>query len=92
MLTSELLAHGTPAEADIVRVRSLGNVLDVRPMVEFTVRVNAEPGEEPFELQIVQAIPRTMLGLFQPGDRVRVRLSPDRSAGAIEWGYESPEE
>lgn len=88
MLTSELLDHGSPAQGDIVRIRSLGNVLDARPMVEFTLRVTEAPGDEPFDLRVVQAVPRNMLGLFQPGDLVRVRLSPDRAAGAIEWGYE----
>jgi hypothetical protein len=91
VLTSELLAHGTPAEGTILAVRSLGNVLDVRPMVRFDLEVTAEPGEEPFELQVVQSIPRRMVGLFQPGDIVRLRLAADHSAGAIEWGYEVPD-
>ena len=91
MLTSEILATGTPARGDILRIRTLGNVLDVRPMVEFTLRVSEVPGVDPFDLTVVQSIPRTMLGLFRNGDQVRVRLSPDRSAGAIEWGYETPD-
>jgi hypothetical protein len=88
--TSEILAEGTPAQAEILRVRSLGNVLDLKPMVRFSVRVAGGPGEEPFDLDVVQAVPRTMLGLFRPGDVVRVRLSADRTVGAIEWGYEPP--
>jgi hypothetical protein len=91
VLTSELLAHGTPAEGTILKVRSLGNVLDVRPMVKFDLEVTAEPGEEPFELEVVQSIPRRLVGLFKPGDIVRLRLAADRSAGAIEWGYEVPD-
>lgn len=88
MLTSELLAEGTPAQAEIVRIRSLGHVLDLRPMVEFTLNVAGDAGGPPFELKVVQAVPRNMLGLFRTGDQVRVRLSPDRSIGAIEYGYE----
>lgn len=90
VLTSELLAHGVPAQGEILRVRSLGNVLDVRPMVRFTLRVTMDGGE-PFEMEVVQALPRSMVGVFRPGDLVRLRLAPDRSAGAIEWGYEPPE-
>lgn len=91
MLTSELLAHGSRAEGQIVRVKSLGNILDVKPMVRFDLEVSGAAGEEPFALQVVQALPRSMVGVFRPGDIVRVRLSPDRSTGAIEWGYETPD-
>ncbi len=91
VLTSELLARGVPAEGTIRSIRRLGTILDTRPMIRFTLDVVAEPGAEPFELEVVQAFPRSMLGVFQPGDIVRLRLSPDRTAGAIEWGYERPE-
>ena len=91
VLTSELLAEGEPAQAEIVRIRSLGNVLDMKPMVEFTLAVAAGPGEPGFDLRVVQAVPRTMLGLFRPGDHVRVRVAPDRSTGAIEWNYDRPD-
>lgn len=90
LLTSEILANGSPAEANIVSVRSLGNIFDVRPMVRFRLQVTAGGGGEPFDLEVVQALPRSMVGVFRPGDTVRLRLSPDRSAGAIEWGYEAP--
>ena len=88
VLTSELLATGTPAEGRVLRIRTLGTVLDVRPMVRFDLEIRVGPEEPPFELQVVQAVPRTMLGTWQPGDVVRVRLAPDRTAGAVEWGYE----
>lgn len=91
MLTSELLASGTPAEGRILSVRSLGNILDVRPMVRFELEATTGSGEEPFDLELVQSFPRSMVGVFQPGDIVRLRVSPDRSTGAIEWGYEVPE-
>jgi hypothetical protein len=91
ILTSELLAHGIPADGKVLTVRSLGNVLDSRPMVRFQLEVTGGTGEEPFELEVVQSFPRSMVNAFQPGDIVRLRLSPDRSVGAIEWGYEVPE-
>jgi hypothetical protein len=89
ILTSELLASGTPAEGKILNIRSLGNILDVRPMIRFDVEATVEADEEPFELQVFQAFPRSMVGVFKPGDIVRLRLSPDRTTGAIEWGYEA---
>lgn len=91
LLTSELLDHGTPAQGEILRIRTLSHVLDLRPMVRFSLRVTAGAGEDPFDLDVVQALPRSMLGVFRPGDVVRLRLSSDRSTGAIEWGYEPPE-
>jgi hypothetical protein len=83
--TSEILAHGAPAEAKILSVRSLGTILDVRPMVRFQLRVTAAPGEAPFELEVIQALPRSAIREFRSGDRVEVRLTPDRSAGAVVW-------
>jgi hypothetical protein len=91
ILISELLAHGIPAEGKILTTKSLGNIFDFRPMVRFNLQATVEAGEEPFELEVVQALPRSMVGVFRPGDIVKLRLSPDRSAGAIEWGYSAPE-
>ena len=90
LLTSEILANGLPGEGEILNIRSLGNILDVRPMVRFGLRVTAGPDEEPFELEVVQSLPRSMVGVFRPGDRVQVRLTPDHTRGAIVWGYENP--
>lgn len=91
ILTSDLLAHGTLAEGEVLRVRNVGNLLDPRPMVRFKLRVTAAAADEPFELEVVQSVPRSLVSSFRPGDLVRVRLSEDRSAGAIEWGYEAPD-
>lgn len=91
ILTSELLAHGHPAEGTILNVRSLGNIFDVKPMVRFDLQVTVNANEEPFRLEVVQSLPRAMVGIYQPGDIVQLRLSPDRSAGAIEFGYDAPE-
>lgn len=90
-LTSELLASGTPGEGRILRVRTLGNIFDVRPMIKFDLEATVQGGDQPFDLEVVQSFPRAMSGHFRPGDIVQLRVSPDRSAGAIEWGYEAPE-
>lgn len=94
VLTSEILATGVRGHAEIVSVRSLGTVLDLKPMVRFVLRVTTDapapggddPGAEPFELEVVQSIPRSLVGVYRPGDRVEVRLTPDNSAGAVVLG------
>jgi hypothetical protein len=94
--TSEILATGVRARAEILTVRSLGSILDLRPMVRFGLRVTAvdlpsavptgeDPGE-PFDLEVVQSVPRSLVGVYQPGDTVEVRLTADRSAGAVVLG------
>ena len=85
VLTSEILATGQPARATIAGVRSLGNILDVKPMVRFDLVVEVR-GEEPFSLTVVQAIPRSLVGGFRRGDHVDVRVTSDRSAGAVVLG------
>jgi hypothetical protein len=86
VLTSEILATGEVARAEILTVRSLGNILDLRPMVRFGLRVTAGTAEDPFELEVVQSIPRSLLGVYQAGDLVEVRITSDRSAGAVVLG------
>jgi hypothetical protein len=85
VLTSEILAHGVLAHAEILSVRQLGSFLDLRPMVRFLLRVTADPAEPPFELEVVQSLPRYAVRDFRPGDRIEVRLTPDHSAGAVVW-------
>ena len=93
VLTSEILANGVRARAEILSVRSLGNILDVKPMVRFVLRIS-EPGgagaaataEEPFDLEVIQSIPRSLVGAYQAGDTVEVRLTADRTAGAVVLG------
>jgi hypothetical protein len=84
ILTSEILAHGVLAQAEILSVRQLGTFLDLRPMVRFQLRVTASP-DPPFELEVIQSLPRYAVRDFRPGDRIEVRLTPDHSAGAVVW-------
>lgn len=85
VLTSDILATGQPARGEILEVRSLGTILDVKPMVRFRLRVS-EPAGEPFDLTVVQALPRSLVGRFRRGDVVELRVTADRSAGAIVVG------
>jgi len=91
VLTSEILATGVRGTAEILSVRSLGNILDVKPMVRFILRVtessaSGADGGETFDLEVVQSIPRSLVGAYRPGDTVEVRLTADRSAGAVVLG------
>ena len=86
VLTSEILDHGLPGEAEIISVRPLGSFLEFRPMVRFVLRVTADSGGTPFELEVVQSLPRAVMGNFRPGGMVEVRLTPDHSRGAVVWG------
>ena len=83
VLTSEILAHGDPGQAEIVSVRNMGNLFDPRPMVRFALKVTAD--SEPFDLEVVQSFPRDVIRSFHAGDVVQVRLTPDRTAGAVVW-------
>ncbi len=90
ILTSDILAHGLPGEGEILSVKALGGILDIRPMVRFVLRVTAEPDEEPFDLEVIQSLPRGVVSEFRRGDVVEVRLTPDRSRGAVVWGLQPP--
>jgi hypothetical protein len=85
MLTRDILATGERAEGEIVSVRNMGTVVDLRPMVRVVLNVSTVDGEQPFELEVVQAFPRSVVYALRPGERVEMRLAPDRSAGAIVW-------
>ncbi len=84
--TSTILAEGYPAEAEVVAVKTLGGFLDMRPMVRFALRVNAGPGEAPFDLEVVQSLPADVARRIRAGDVLDVRVTADRSAGAVVWG------
>ena len=85
--TSDILAHGLPGRAEILSVKPLGSVVDVRPMVRFQLRVRTDAAgpRQPFELEVVQSFPRAVMRQFRPGETVDVRLTPDLSQGAVVW-------
>ncbi len=80
--TSTILATGEPGEAEVLAIRSFGGLLDTRPMVRLDLRVTS-PGAPAFDLQVTQSLPRPYARSLRVGDRVEVRVLPDRSAGAI---------
>ena len=84
VLTSDILAHGIPARAEILSVRQLGTIIDLRPMVRFMLRVTVG-ADAPFELEVIQSLPRYAVRDFRPGDHVEVRVTADHSAGAVVW-------
>ncbi|MHB8467021.1 MAG: hypothetical protein ACYDH6_15105 [Acidimicrobiales bacterium] len=81
VLTSDVLAHGDDARAEIVSIKSLGGFLDTRPMVRVRLRVQAP--DAPIELDIVQSIPRAMLRELREGTSVSVRITPDHATAAL---------
>ena len=85
ILTSEILNQGLPGRAEILSVRTLGSILEVRPMVRFELRITPQPGDESFDLEAVQSMPRGVIGRYRPGDWVEVRFMPDRQAAAVVW-------
>jgi hypothetical protein len=80
--TSELLATGEPADAEVLDVRALGSIFDVRPMVRLRLEVHPLTGAA-FELTVVQSLPRRAVRTLTPGTQVKARLGPDRTTGAI---------
>ncbi|MBV9659557.1 MAG: hypothetical protein JO337_00205 [Acidimicrobiales bacterium] len=90
VLISEILAHGQPGRARIVAVKNLGNVVDLRPMVRFTLQVEAQGTDPAFELEVIQSLPRSLIAEYKPGEVVEVRLTDDRTAGAVVPGSARP--
>lgn len=80
--TSAVLRDGAPATAEVLSVRNLGNVLDVRPMICVGLRITPS-GEEAFDLEVTQSFPRSEVRQIRVGDRVDVRVLADRSAAAL---------
>jgi hypothetical protein len=80
--TSELLTNGELAEAEVLGARRLGSPLDLRPMVQLRLEVRPDSGE-PFELTVVQSMPRRALASLLPGTKVQARLGPGRAVGAV---------
>jgi hypothetical protein len=85
MLTRDILATGERAQGEIVSVKNLGTIVDLRPMVRVVLNVSTADADQPFELEVVQSFPRSVVYGLRPGEHVEIRLSPDRSAGAIVW-------
>jgi hypothetical protein len=83
--TSVILAEGVPAEAEVLAIKAVGGFLDTRPMVRFALRVHPGADQAPFELEVVQSLPRGAAHEIHIGDTLDVRLTADHAAGAIVW-------
>jgi hypothetical protein len=80
--TSDILATGDPGEAEVLAIRSFGGLLDTRPMVRLDLRVTTAASPA-FDLQVTQSLPRPYARALRVGDRVEVRVLPDRSGAAV---------
>lgn len=80
--TSDVLRDGEPVTAEVLSVRNLGTVLDVRPMVRVRIRISPG-GDSPYELDVTQSVPRSGVRQIRVGDRVEARVLADRSAAAL---------
>ncbi|GAC1587704.1 MAG: hypothetical protein NVS3B21_02850 [Acidimicrobiales bacterium] len=80
--TSTVLQTGRQEWAEIIRMRTLGSVLDLRPIVEVVVRI-ADEQDGPHDMIVTQAIPRRAVRTLRPGDRVELRVLAEYSAAAI---------
>jgi hypothetical protein len=82
MRISELLEHGEPGDAELLEWENKGPFLfDSRPMVAFHLSVRCD--DEQFELDLTQSVPRQFVAGLSKGMMLDVRVSPDRTAGAI---------
>ncbi len=77
MLTSEVLATGEPARAEIIAMKAYGGFLDARPMVRFSLRVDGR------DVDTTQSVPRDILRTLAPGMQVDVRITTDRAHVAV---------
>lgn len=80
--TSDILRTGDAADAEILVVRNMGQILDVKPMVRVRLRVTPASAE-PFEIEVTQSFARDEMRALQVGRTVPVRVLADRSAAAI---------
>jgi hypothetical protein len=80
-LTSEVLATGEPARAEVTAIKTTGGFLDPRPMVRLGLRITSLDG--PVDLEVTQSIPRDVLRQLRTGDVVDVRVTSDGAAAAI---------
>ena len=83
--TSDVLRDGEAAPAEVLTLRNLGTILDVRPMVRVGLRISPSDGAT-FDLEVTQAVSRGGLRQIRVGDRVEVRYLPDRSSAALVTG------
>ncbi len=71
-----LMATGIVGQATIDQVTDTGVTVNDNPQVQFNLTVTL-PGREPYPATLTQVVSRIVIGNFQPGATVPVRVSPD---------------
>jgi hypothetical protein len=71
-----LMASGIVGQATIDHVTDTGVTVNDNPQVQFNLTVTV-PGREPYPATLTQVVSRIVIGNFQPGATVPVRVSPD---------------
>ncbi len=74
--TAMLMAGGLVGQATIDRVTDTGATVNDNPRVQFKLTVTI-PGRDPYQAHLTQVVSRLVIGNFQPGASVPVRVSPD---------------
>jgi hypothetical protein len=74
--TAMLMANGVVGQARIDQVLDTGTTVNDNPQVQFGLTVTI-PGREPYPATLTQVVSRLVMGNFQPGATVPVRVSPE---------------
>jgi hypothetical protein len=74
--TAMLMANGIVGQALIDQVTDTGITVNDNPRVEFSLTVTI-PGRDPYPAKLTQVVSRLVIGNFQPGATVPVRVSPE---------------
>jgi hypothetical protein len=76
LTTQRLLSSGRVGRAKITAIRDTGTTVNENPQVEFDLAVSVNGGI-PYPAQYRQIVSRLVIGSFQPGATVPVRVDPD---------------
>ncbi len=83
-LSPRLLSRGVAATAVVERMRDTGVIFNNSPVLGFWLTVSHQAHDYPVEL--LQALPRPLLGAVSPGTRLAVKVDPeDPQKVAIDW-------
>jgi hypothetical protein len=74
--TAALIASGIVGHARIEAITDTGMTVNDNPRVQFDLTVT-RPGRDPYTASLTQVVSRLVMGDFQPGATVPVRISPD---------------
>jgi hypothetical protein len=74
-----LMAEGLVGQATITDVREIGTSINRNPVVEFDLRVLLD-GRDPYAVTHRQVVSRLVVGSFEPGAVVPVRVDPGNVA------------